>query len=124
VVGGFPIISGPQKQAQEGFIKAIDLKSTDIMDPTKQQEIEAKSSDWFDQHGETVANFMKYPPEKIRELVVKWPNDGQLLIETLRYMLAIQLSRKLPQEKPSTPATESKSVQDRLAALRAKPKAA
>lgn len=122
VVGAFPIIPAHQKEIQGHFLKAIDLKSTDIMDPAKQADIEKKASGWFDQHGYSMEDFMRIPPIKIREMVVKWPNDGQLLIETLRYMIAVNLlsHKKTDKEAPSTKAVDSQSVADKLAAMRTK----
>lgn len=89
VVGGFDVVPAKQKEEVGKFIKTIDMKSTDILDPTTMKEIEVKSSTFFDQMGTTFEEFCKWPADKIQEMCQKWPQTARLCIETLRYSNAV-----------------------------------
>lgn len=92
VVGAFPVVPAAEKaDLQKTFIKTIDMKSTDILDPSTMKEIEVKSSTFFDQMGITFEEFCRWPATEITKFCAnpKWLTSVSLCIQSLRYANAV-----------------------------------
>lgn len=93
----FPIIGRGAKEDIGKFIKTVDIKSGDILDPTKMQSIETNKPLYWDQFPDTARSksfdFDRWTPAAIEHHCITWPKATSSLVQTLRYeniMLRIQ----------------------------------
>lgn len=112
VVGAFPVVPAAEKaDLQKTFIKTIDMKSTDILDPSTMKEIEVKSSTFFDQMGITFEEFCRWPATEITKFCAnpKWLTSVSLCIQSLRYANAVtHLQHKKKVDSAETTHTVAK----------------
>jgi hypothetical protein len=89
--GGFPVIPAGQKQVVTPWLATIDMKSQDIFDPTKIQEIEKRASTFFEQYPGVMPKdvILRMPDAKIDEMAIKWPESHASLVKSLRFYAAM-----------------------------------
>jgi hypothetical protein len=116
--GGLPIIPAGQKEQVSKLIGHADMKGKSIMDPDRIQEIEARSSTFYDQFGVTPEDTFHWKDERILDMCRKFPDTAHLWIMSMLHFQAVAFMNKQKQEEVEKPTMSD--TQRKIEELKAK----